>query len=336
METITNIFNGLFSGIDNIISGTIDNKYFFITIVVLTMLMGSLNHSRLVHNFMMAFDNPLSRIFMIGFIYYISTKNVPLAILMLTAILISMNTQNKQRLNYILVSMIRGKFLKRHRRRSPKNKRDNVLLIIRRKKLRSLISKLAKMLKEAKDKNLKRVPSNITVLAIKSKKLSNLIKENTPKLVKKVAEIIKKEAKLDGKNTPKVVKEISSTVGKIANDSVKKETSIKLISSDVINRLLKEEKINKKDAEKLLNLDNNSIIDILKIKELKNLEKNDGKINSKLAKELVKRIDVKTEISTIQPQPVTPSTKVIPVTNSSSIKLLNPSKNTEKYSPIFF
>ena len=334
METITNIFSGIFSGADNFVSATIDNKYFFITIVVITILYGSLNQSRLVSNIMACFDNPISRIGMIGFIYYISTKNVPLAILMLTATVVSMNTQSKQRLNYVLISMFRSNYLrdqirrrsrklkkrsskrrsskrKSSKRRSSKrktskrklSKKDKLLLKLRKRKLGDLINLLNKLIKKAKEKRLKKVPSKLAKVALKAKQIATAIKVQTPKVVQKIAEKIKEAAKKVGKDTPKIVAKISTTVGNIKTNVSKvvskvvknmSETST-LVPTNVINKLVDQKKISKEDAEKLKNLKTASILNILKSNEA-------PKVNTQSAKELIKKVEVKTEISTLSPQ----------------------------------
>jgi len=339
METITNFFSGIFSGADNFVSATIDNKYFFITIIVITILYGSLNQSRLSSNIMACFDNPLTRIGMIGFIYYISTKNIPLAILMLTATVVSMNTQSKQRLNYVLISMFRSNYLRDQRsrrsckikrrsskrrsskrrsskRRSSKrktsrrklSKKAKLMLKLRKKKLGDLINLLNRLIKKAKEKRLKKVPSKLAKVALKAKKIAVLIKEKTPKVVQKIAEKIKEAAKKVGKATPKIVAKISTTVGKVVSKvssavssavsstgKVAKNVSETLVPISVINNLVDKKKISKDDAEKLKNLKTASILNLIKSTEA-------PKVNTQSAKELIKKVDVKTEISTLSPQ----------------------------------
>ena len=99
MESVNNFIGGAITNLDTTVSDILDNKYLFIIIIVLVLLYGSSNESRLTNEMQRLFSSPLSRICLMGVIYYIATKNVPLAILMLVATVITMNTHNKNKTN---------------------------------------------------------------------------------------------------------------------------------------------------------------------------------------------------------------------------------------------
>jgi len=247
METITNFVSGIFTNIDSFITSTLENRYFFITIVVLTLLYGSLNTSRLTSNLLSCFDNPLSRLTMIGFIYYISTKNIPLAILMLTATVATMNAQNKHRLNFMMISLFRGSVfpmrkllrLRRMSRRSSKRRTSRRRTSKRRTSRRRLskrkLSKRRKYLKKLKYRKLQKLLEKI------ARYLNRQHNKKLPRKLIKLAVKAKQVAKEMGMKTPKIVKDITKS----------------LIPVEVINRY-------QKDAQKL-----NSVKHVLTHRHLK-------------------------------------------------------------------
>lgn len=178
MDTINNFFNSLLTNMDQTITGVLDNRYLFITVVVITLLIGSLVPSRLSHNILSLYDTPLSRILMIGFIYYVSQKNVPLAILMLTATIVLMNTQSKQRFNIMLISLFR---------RSAFDSRQRVFdKITTQAKLDRLVGRIAKILGKMRKRSIKKAPKELTKMAIKAKTLAKSLGKSTPKVVKEL------------------------------------------------------------------------------------------------------------------------------------------------------
>ncbi len=176
MDTINNFFGSIFTNLDKGVTTTLDNKYLFITVVVVTLLIGSLTQSRLSHNILSLYDTPLSRMLMIGFIYYISQKNVPLAILMVTATVVLMNTQNRQRFNIMLISLFRKSLYDRKHRM--------IDSAISQAKLDRLIRKIGRVLKDMKKKKTKKVPKELTKMALKAKSIAKSLGQSTPKIVK--------------------------------------------------------------------------------------------------------------------------------------------------------
>ena len=176
MDSISNFLSNSISNIDKSVTGILENKYLFITIVVITLLMGSLAQSRLTYNILSLFDTPLSRMLMIAFIYYISQKNIPLAILMLTATVVLMNTQSKQRFNIMLISLFRGSIFDRRQKRMDKAEMD--------RKLNRMLRRISKVLNDMKKNKTKKIPKDLTKLAIKAKTLAKTMGKTTPKIVK--------------------------------------------------------------------------------------------------------------------------------------------------------
>ena len=228
-------FEGAINTADISISDIFDNKYFYIISVVLLLLLGSLNSTLINKNIFYLYDNVFTRLFLLGIIYYISTKNAPLAILLIAAILVSMNTYNKYKFNLLLMShlnknnysdfmfyklMKKIRSLKKEIRKITTHKRQskiNSLKIL--KKIDSLrrntIKKLFSSIKIIMDSlaGSNKVPSKLTTLALKAKKIATSLKEKTPKIVKDVAKKIKNIAISKGITIPKIVSKLSSTVG---------------------------------------------------------------------------------------------------------------------------
>jgi hypothetical protein len=166
MEPINNFSNQIFNTFDEGVNEAINNKYIFITLVILILLFGSLTASRLARNILYLFDHPLSRLLTIGFIYYISTKNVPLAILMLTAMVITMNTLNKHRNNVLLISILRNNITGG----KPNRRKIN--------KLKKLLRRLSKLLKMRKNK-VKKLTPKIKALTTKATTVVNSLGDVT-------------------------------------------------------------------------------------------------------------------------------------------------------------
>ena len=280
MQAINNYVGSLFSNSDNFVTAILENRYFFITIVIITLLYGSLSTSRLTSNILSLFDNPLTRLTMIGFIYYISTKNVPLAILMLAATITTMNSQNRQRLNYVMISLFRGQLLpsrrcrrmskrycskkgcsnrrcskKHYKRRQSKRRQSKRRQSKRRQSKRSYsIRRRYKLLKKIRKERILRklelILDKIGILlnARHSRKL--------PKRLIRLAVKAKEIAKLGGVPTPKIVKQITS----------------KLIPVEIINGLLRKKKISADDARKLKELNAKTLLNLLKSDDVKKLK----------------------------------------------------------------
>jgi hypothetical protein len=286
METITN----LISGIDNNIGSVLDNRYLFITLVVLTILFGSLAHSRLTSVLLSLFDSPLTRLFLLGSLYYISTKNVSLAILMLTAMVITMNTQNKFRFNYLLLSLFRRSHSPRFmshrgtprssvrsmgRLRSSERVKQMKLRKLRQIYLNQILNQLAKAIKKAQSRR---------------KKLS--------KKYKKAAKKAKKIARSIGQTTPKIVKKIVKSTPKLADP--------KLVPSVVVDRLLSQKKISSDEASKLRSIKTSSILELLKSREISSLNSSE---KSKSATPQISISSPATTPKTLTPKTLTPKTE---------------------------
>jgi len=264
MQAITNFVENIFISTDNFVTSVLENRYFFITIVVLFLLYGSLNTSRLTANILACFDSPLNRLTMIGFIYYISTKNVPLAILMLAATVATMNSQNKQKLNFMMVSFFRGHVLPL--RRLIKSKKQNKRLLNYIKYIKSSKKLSRKMSKKSSKRLSKKEKYRRLQILLKKisnyldKKYSNENKNILHKNIIKTAKMAKDITKKLKIQTPKIVRRIISS----------------LIPNEKINNLLKNKKISKEDADKLRKLNTKSLLKLLKSFKRKNSPKSNS------------------------------------------------------------
>jgi hypothetical protein len=228
--------NNLFSGIDESVNNFLNNKYIYITTIVLVILFGSLTASRLARNILYLLDNPLSRLLMIGFIYYISTKNVPLAILMLTALVISVNTLNKHRSNILLISILRNNLIKTKPNRYKMNK------------LRKLIKKLKKMIRmkaNKKYKNKKLTPK-IKTIATKAQNIVNSLGDVT---IKNVMDLIKsyEMEKTKNKQLSKKLSEISGLSTSSGSPSSPVRTDSSMDSQKIKTQIIFPKVVTKKD-----------------------------------------------------------------------------------------
>lgn len=201
MESINNFVGGAVTSLDTAVTDMFDNKYLFIIIIVLVLLYGSSNESRLTSEMMRIFNSPFSRICLMGFIYYIATKNVPLAILMLTATIITMHTHNKRRMNIMMLSLHQNGILTR---RSKKHHRRSSSKELSEEKLNKVLYKLIVGLNKVVETGVSLIPKNLTNLAVQAKQMSTAMGKPTPKIVNKIAKQIKQSAKENGKTTPKV------------------------------------------------------------------------------------------------------------------------------------
>jgi hypothetical protein len=208
-----------------------------------------------------------------GLIYYISTKNVSLAILMLSSLLISMNTYNKYKFNLLLMTMMDNDNyyamnihnMRMKLRRLAKINRRNISInntkldAIKKKEIKKIFNSLKIIFNSLIGKN--KVPSKLTKLALKAKKISTDLNKTTPKIVKKIAQKIKDVAKSQEKSTPKVVSKLSSTLG------VKES----FVPNNLLKNLLKEKKISVNDATRLQKLTPKSTLQLLKEREIKRI-----------------------------------------------------------------
>ena len=320
MESVNNLIGGSITNLDSAVSDILDNKYLFIIIIVLVILFGSSNESRLTNEMMKLFNSPLARLCLMGFIYYIATKNVPLAILMLVATVLTMNTHNKRRMNMMLVSMHHNGLIdlgsKKHRRRHSSSERSSE------SKLNKVLYKLIVGLNKVVDQGLSLIPKDLTKLAVKAKDMSNKMGKPTPKIVKKIAEQIKKTEKKNGKNTPKIVKKLlspsprssspkspspksssprspssrspspKSSSPKSASPKSASPKSETLLSPTIIKKLLKDKKVNISQAQKLSELKSNQVLNLIKPEDVMDLYVNE-QISNKLLQKLLQKVSEK-------------------------------------------
>jgi len=284
MEPFINNIEQAISNVDTTVGDVLQDKYFFIISVVLILLLGSLNSTIVNKQIFYLYDNSLTRLVIMGLIYYVSTKNVSLAVLMLASLLISMNTYNKYKFNLLLMTMMDNdqyytmnlrnmkinfrrlvkvvSDMKRAERRR-ENRRRSIILkkldTLKRQKVKKLFDSLKIIYKSLAGKN--KVPSKLTKLAIKAKKITKALKKKTPKIIKSIAQKIKNVAKSQGKATPKVVKQLSSTV----------DVKDVFIPNTLLKKLLKEKKISTNDAAKLKELTPQTTLKLLREREIKRI-----------------------------------------------------------------
>jgi hypothetical protein len=295
METITNFLNG----IDNNLGSILDNRYLFVSLVVLTILFGSLAHSRLTSIILSLFDTTISRLFLLGSLYYISTKNVSLAILMLTATVITMNTQNKFRFNYLLMTLFRRSHSPRFM--SQRGTPRSFYFRSPRSSVRSLndMMRSSEKAKQLKLRKLRQIYLNqILNQLVKAVKKAGSKKRKLPKKIKKAAKKAKKIARSIGQATPKIVKQIVKSTPKIADP--------KLVPSVVVDRLLGQKKISSDEASKLRSIKTSSILELLKSREINSLT------SSEKSKSTTPQISISSPASTpktLTPKTLTPKTE---------------------------
>lgn len=178
---ISNYLNNFLKNADTSVNNILDNKYLFIVIVVFTLLFGSLHQSRLSSNILTLYSSTFSRLLMIGFIYYISTKNITLALLMLTATVVLMNTENKNRFNIMLVSLFNGSLFNKKKLSKKRSKR---FLFKRKSKKMNLIDRLLKQKKITRDDaiKLKNINTRSLIEIANSPELKSSSRSSSPKL----------------------------------------------------------------------------------------------------------------------------------------------------------
>jgi len=313
MEPVNNFIGGAITNLDTTVSDIFDNKYLFIIIIVLVLLYGSSNESRLTTEMQRLFNSPLSRLCLMGVIYYVATKNVPLAILMLVATVITMNTHNKRKINMMMLTLHQNGLLrkvskKRHHKQTSSNKE------LSEGKLNKVLYKLIVGLNKVVETGVSMIPKNLTNLAVQAKEMSNALGKPTPKIVQKIANQIKQTARSNGSNTPKIVKKLVSASPKSASpksaspksespkssspksespkSSSPKSSSPKseaLLSPIIIKKLLKDKKINQSQAQKLSALKSNQVLSLIKPEDVMDLYVNE-QISNKLLQKLLNKI----------------------------------------------
>jgi len=178
---ISNYLNNFIKNADTSVNNILDNKYLFIVIVVFTLLFGSLHQSRLSSNILTLYSSTFSRLLMIGFIYYISTKNITLALLMLTATVVLMNTESKNRFNIMLVSLFNNSLFNKKKLSKKRSKR---FLFKRKSKKMNLIDRLLKQKKITRDDaiKLKNINTRSLIEIANSPEFKSSSRSSSPKL----------------------------------------------------------------------------------------------------------------------------------------------------------
>jgi len=360
MEVFVKSFEGAVGSIDSSVGDVLQNKYFFIVSVVLILLLGSLNSTMINKRIFYLYDGVLTRLALMGLIYYISTKNAALAILLLSAILVSMNTYNKYKFNLLLMShinnnnfndkMFQNLLIKMHKlkriiRRSSRKSRRSSRKSRRRSKRHSKrgsnkslsssvrIIKRSKKLDKLRRASVKKIFDSIKVI-LNSLKGSNKVPSKLTKLALKAKDI----AKSLGKKTPKIVKEVAKKIKDIAvSKGIKIPKIVSQLSStvglssilipqNVIQKLLANKEITKEDANKLKDMTPKSILKLLKEREIYLLTKS-KKISSRLAKKIVNRTNNPVQFKPVSLVPSTASSNASSVASpvGSPISSVSPS-----------
>jgi hypothetical protein len=350
MEVFVKSFEGAVGSIDSSVGDVLQNKYFFIVSMVLILLLGSLNSTMINKRIFYLYDGVLTRLALMGLIYYISTKNVPLAILLLSSILVSMNTYNKYKFNLLLMShinnnnfndrMFQNLLIKMHKlkrivRRNSRKSRRSSRKSRRRSKRHSKrgsnkslsssvrIIKRSKKLDKLRRASVKKIFDSIKVI-LNSLTGSNKVPSKLTKLALRAKEI----AKSLGKKTPKIVKEVAKKIKDIAvSKGIKIPKIVSQLSStvglssilipqNVIKKLLANKEITKEDANKLKDMTPKSILKLLKEREIYLLTKS-KKISSRLAKKIVNRTNNPVQFKPVSLVPSTASSNAS--SNASSV-----------------
>ena len=181
---ISNYLNNFIKNADTSVNNILDNKYLFIVIVVFTLLFGSLHQSRLSSNILTLYSSTFSRLLMIGFIYYISTKNITLALLMLTATVVLMNTESKNRFNIMLVSLFNNSLFNKKKLSKKRSKKSKRFLFKRKSKKMNLIDRLLKQKKINRDDaiKLKNINTRSLIEIANSPEFKSSSRSSSPKL----------------------------------------------------------------------------------------------------------------------------------------------------------
>jgi hypothetical protein len=247
MNTITEFSGGFISNVDNYATSIIDNKYAYITIVILVLLYGSLSASRLTKRTVNCLDNPICRLLFLGFLYYISTKNISLALIILASVVLSMCAVAKHKQNLIIVSMLRRKVT------SHKKRRHRMRLLRKRKalKLKLLLKKIMIIMKRRNMILRRKLTPKVGKILDKATSMSKDLGYSTPKLVKQIK---------DKMNVP------SSSVVSVPI-SVQASKDLITIPSESIERLVRFGQITQNDSDELSKLTREKLLTLIKSHE---------------------------------------------------------------------
>jgi hypothetical protein len=312
MNTFTELTGGVINSVDTFTSDALNNKFAYITIVVLVLLYGSLSASRLTKNSINCLDNPMCRLLFLGFLYYISTKNISLALLILASVVLSMCAIQKQKQNLIIISMMRRKIT------SHKKRKHQLRLLQRRKalKLKLLLKKLMIIMKKREAARRKHLTPKVNKILNKATQMSKELGHSTPKLVKQIQK--------NNNVTPKVN---SAKVVQTLNDSI-------IIPSESIQRLINMKAITQNDAIELSKLTREKLVSFIKKHEYSTIIKNI--VPENLIVKIIKRLNKEKNSTKIVKSPVvvttspvtTPISVTIPSSPSSPSSISSPSSGS--------
>jgi len=294
MNNFAELSGGVINTIDNITSDTLENKFAYITIVVLVLLYGSLSASKLTKNTVSCLDNPICRLLFLGFLYYISTKNVSLALLILASVVFSICNIHKEKQNLIVVSLMRRRIT------SHKRRRHQMRILRRRKalKLKLLLKKLMIIMRRRALARRRQVTPKVNKIMDKATQMSKDLGETTPKIIKQI--------KIENKIAPAAV----VVPKEIANKSL-------IITSETIEKLINGKKISKDDAYSLSKLTREKLITYIKQNEFSFIK--DNIVPDNLIINIVRRLNKEKQAATVVKQVAASSPVVSTPSVASSV-----------------
>jgi len=300
MNNFAELSGGVINTIDNITSDTLENKFAYITIVVLVLLYGSLSASKLTKNIVACLDNPICRLLFLGFLYYISTKNVSLAILILASVVFSICNIHKEKQNLIIVALMRRR-ISNHRRR-----KHQLKLLRRRKalKLKLLLKKLMIIMRRRALARRKQLTPKVNKIMDKATQMSKDLGETTPKIIKQIQ--IDNNIK---QSAPVVPTEIA--------------TKSLIITSEAIEKLINTKQISKDDAYSLSKLTREKLLSFIRNNEFVFIK--DNIVPDNLIINIVRRLNKEKQAPTVvtaspvTASPVTASPGIVSIVTSPSV-----------------
>jgi hypothetical protein len=317
MNNFAELSGGVINTIDNITSDTLENKFAYITIVVLVLLYGSLSASKLTKNIVACFDNPICRLLFLGFLYYISTKNVSLAILILASVIFSICNIHKEKQNLIIVALMR-------RRISNHKRRKHQLKLLRRRKalkLKLLLKKLMIIMRRRALARRRQLTPKVNKIMDKATQMSKDLGETTPKIIKQI--------KIDNNVAPVVPKEIA--------------TKSLIITSEAIEKLINTKQISKDDAYSLSKLTREKLLSFIRNNEFVFIK--DNIVPDNLIINIVRRLNKEKQAATVvtaspvtaspvTASPVTASPGLVSIVTSPSVVTVSSIKSPSSVSSV--
>jgi len=315
MNNFAELSGGVINTIDNITSDTLENKFAYITIVVLVLLYGSLSASKLTKNIVACLDNPICRLLFLGFLYYISTKNVSLAILILASVVFSICNIHKEKQNLIIVALMRRR-ISNHRRR-----KHQLKLLRRRKalKLKLLLKKLMIIMRRRALARRKQLTPKVNKIMDKATQMSKDLGETTPKIIKQIQ--IDNNIK---QSAPVVPTEIA--------------TKSLIITSEAIEKLINTKQISKDDAYSLSKLTREKLLSFIRNNEFVFIK--DNIVPDNLIINIVRRLNKEKQAPTVvtaspvTASPVTASPGLVSIVTSPSVVTVSSIKSPSSVSSV--